>query len=276
MLTEYFTTRKIYQIAIFINMRKLVLFLLFSSFACLCIAQEQKEDHQLVTKAVVRAGVAIPLGEFGSSRETDKSGFAQVGRSIGAGIYYPLSKGIDLAINYTNNSFTINREKFDNYLQLLLKREINSVSRVTEEFSYQSNLGSYSHNNLSLGIKFDIKFNESTKMYFTPSVSYNWLKIPDIGFSVKDSAYEFAGSEKTSAEPKLAFTLSSGLEHEVSEDLNFIVDVSLFNSTHDSEGEAVTTNGNGDFFIAEDTYETKFSAFTVSVGLVFRLSKGDN
>ena len=110
-------------------------------------------------------------------------------------------------------------------------------------------------------------------MYLTPSVSYSYFKTPQIGIIVRDSSYEFASSQDDETSWEVAFTISGGTIYTLSKELSLVGDITLLNSNHKPEITASAVDGNGNRTSLTQVESIDFSAMTISLGVIIRLSK---
>jgi|TARA_B110000503_G_scaffold143455_1_gene244984 hypothetical protein len=98
-----------------------------------------KAQDKGVAKLQLNIGAAVPVGDFGESRN-NRSGFDQTGRSIGFNLYVPVVKNVQLTFGYSNISMKVNRSEYDSYSEKGLRSGLSRGLYVTRNFLYNSSL----------------------------------------------------------------------------------------------------------------------------------------
>lgn len=253
-------------------MIKYIFVLIFCSLFQLSYAQDENS-----LQLSFQGGMAIPTDNFGSSSEVSSSGFAVNGKSAGIRLNYPLLKGFHISGGYSFNVYQIDRVAFDNYNQKLIKKELQGANQIiTRQFEYRSSLSNYRNNNFTLGVKLDIKLTDKIKLYILPGASYSYVKSPGIGYTVKDSLYEFGASQSEEITAKLNFSFSTGFDYHISDKLLGLLDISFLASDHRPEVFVSGTNLAGEVQTTRVKDKIDFKTINISIGVVILLPRDDD
>ena len=250
------------------HLKNKVLLLGFFVAFCLEGQAQEKGDWELQ----LNAGIAIPTSDLGEST-SNRSGFAEIGRSVGFNLYAPIVEKLHLTFGYSNISMAVSREDYDLYNSDQIKNALARELYVTENFNYKSTLGKYTNHVAVVGLNLDIELSEKAELYMNPAVSYSWFAVPDVSIVVSDSLYTAGASESTDVQSTFGFQINGGVKLKATEQLHVNLQTAYFYSRHSYDAQARSINQNNDRFMTQEEGNTRFTAVVFSIGLQFRLSK---